>query len=136
MRAGEFRTRLGGSFDCADWRGMMTLRPAGSGSPGTAARIPAMRNARGPDSAEPLSVMVPPTASPSSRASASETMATSPPASGSGDPPESGRSWRAGSAAGSTPTTVTGAGVPNAAVAVARVANQTSPLPLTRSVVK
>ena len=33
-------------------------------------------------------------------------------------------------------TAVTGAGVPNGAVAVARVANQTSPLPLTRSVVK
>jgi len=33
-------------------------------------------------------------------------------------------------------TTVTGAGVPNGAVAVGRVANQTSPLPLTRSVVK
>ena len=33
-------------------------------------------------------------------------------------------------------TAVTGAGVPNGTVATVRVANQTSPLPLTRSVVK
>ena len=97
---------------CAAPSGTMTLRPAGSGSPGTAARMPEMRNARGPDAADPFSVIVPPTASPSARASASETSATSPPARGSGDPAARGRSWRAASAAGSMPTRVTGTGRP------------------------
>ena len=96
----------------ADASGTTTVRPAGSGSPGTTARIPDTRNGRGPDSAEPFSVMVSPTPRDSACATALEMSATSPPATGSSDPLASGRSWSAGSAAGSTPITVTGAGAP------------------------
>ena len=99
----------------AAWSGTTMLRPAGSGSSGTGARIPDTWNVRGPDSADPLSVIVPPTTSPFALASASETRATLPPSAGSGEPRASGRSWSAASGSGSTPITVTGTGRPDVA---------------------
>ncbi len=103
-------TRSVAKSACAASSGTTTLRAAGSGSPGVATRTPTTVNAVGGTAGSPSSVIVAPTPRPSSRARSAEMSAPWSSPVPSGAPAASVRSWIAGSAARTMPTTVRGAG--------------------------